>query len=447
MRRSVESEIRQWLRKDKAKPLILRGARQVGKSFLARKIGAESKIYIELNLEKGRDAAHFSDSVLSAKEVFESILLSANKPYKLEETLLFIDEIQEVPAAIQMLRYFYEELPELHVIAAGSLLEFAYSEIESFPVGRVEQLMIRPMTFEEFLGACGEEKALEYYRQIPTPKIADTVLFDLFNSYMEVGGMPEAVKSYIENGKTIIGISKIYSSIWDTYQSDVEKYAKNATERKIIRHITNNLGPVGERISFAGYGNSDYGSKSVSEAFSDLQQAGLFRLIYPTTDTKPPLNTNQKRKPRLQFLDTGILAHSLGLTKSVYLKKERNAASRGRMLEHIMHQELLAINNELSWQPRFWVREKANSSAEVDAVIDLEGRAYPIEAKSGKKGSLKSLSEYMDRCDHDISFRILDNSFAVEETETRLGKKFRLFNIPFYSIGRIESWIEYAESL
>lgn len=446
MERIVRQKLIEWSKLSKPKPLILRGARQVGKSYLARSLKSEFEQFIELNLEKPSDIQHFQNTSYSAKQTLESILLAKGMDFKPESTLLFVDEIQEEARAIEMLRYFYEDIPGLHVIAAGSLLEFAYKEIDSFPVGRVEQIAIRPMNFKEFLMAV-DAKALDYYRMIPSPEIAEKKLFELFNTYLAIGGMPEAVKHYIDSGKTIIGLEDIYSSIWDSYQNDIEKYARSDSERKVIRYISSNLAMVGDRISFAGYGNSEYGSRKVSEAFSDLEKAGIFRLIYPTTDTVPPISENRKRKPRLQFLDTGLLAYSYDLTSSIYLKKDRNPKSRGKLIEHIMHQELLALSPRLSWKPKFWVREKSNSSAEVDAVIQHEGRVYPIEAKSGRSGSLRSLSEFMDRCDHDIAFRILDNSFNMEKITTRKGKEFRLFNIPFYSIGMIESWIEYAESL
>ncbi len=440
-RRKSLDKLIHWKGNPNKKPLIIRGARQVGKSTLINEFGKEYKYYINLNLEKTKDQSFFVDYGDDVNDIVDAILLNKNLPKDLNNTLLFIDEIQELPIAIKLLRYFYEELPELDVVGAGSLLEFAISKIESFPVGRVNQIALHPMDFEEFLMALEEEIALEYWRQIPIRDLAFKKLLSLFNTYILVGGMPEIVKSYIGNKKSLVGLSEAYSSIWDNYIDDVEKYARNQTERKVIRHILSTAVTVRDRISFAGFGNSNYRSREVSEAFLMLDQARLIRTIYPTIDLKPPINAAIKRKPKIQFLDTGILNYAANLQTEFLHTKDFNSLYKGYIVNHMAYQELIASTSSIRYTPRFWVRENANSNAEVDIVYEYQNMLIPIEIKSGAKGRLRSLHEFMNRTNHRFGIRILANKLSIEEATTGNGKKFKLLNLPYFCIGKIDDYI------
>jgi len=200
--------------------------------------------------------------------------------------------------------YFYEELPELHVISAGSLLEFAMQKVQSFPVGRVEFLYLHPLNFQEYLEATDKQNLLEYLQLVPIKPVAHKLLMDVFHRYAIIGGMP-VIKVDIQQ-KNLSDLPRTYESIWGTYKNDVEKYTSNETERKIIKHLMDTAPLyVDERVKFQGFGNSNYRSREVGEAFRTLDDAKIIRLIYPTTDLKPPLKSDLKKSPRLQFLDTG----------------------------------------------------------------------------------------------------------------------------------------------
>ncbi len=440
-KRKAEKALLDWGKSKGNKPLILRGARQVGKSTLVEKFGKSYKQFLSLNLERSKDASFFigEDDV---KLILDKILLEKSSEFIPGETLLFIDEIQEVPEVIALLRYFYEDFPALDVIAAGSLLEFSIQDVPSFPVGRIEQFQLFPLDFEEFLEALGENKALEYYLQVPMSDLAHDKLLELFNRYIIIGGMPEVVSIYVKNGKDVSSLQKVYSSIWDNYVNDIEKYGKNQSERKILRHIIATAPAVRDRISFEGFGNSSYRSRDVGEAFRKLDKAGLIRLIYPTSDTTVPLTPNFKRKPKIQFLDTGLLNYASGIQASLLGVKDLNSLYRGYITNHMMVQELIARSGRLSYVPVFWTREKANSNAEVDILIQYKTKLIPIEVKSGAKGRLRSLHEYIDRSDHAEGIRLLANHFLIDEGTTRSEKVFRLFNIPYYAVGRIKELIE-----
>lgn len=440
-KRKALKSLKEWRQNTARKPLLLRGARQVGKSTLVRQFGKSYKQYIELNLEKSADASYFSSND-EVKDILDKILLSKNRDYVPHHTLLFIDEIQEVPEAIALLRYFYEELPEIDVIAAGSLLEFTIAEVPSFPVGRVEQMPIYPMDFEEFLMALKEKKALEYYLLTPIPTIAHSKLLSLFNTYILIGGMPEIVATYVREGRQITGLQKVYSSIWDNYVSDIEKYGSNATERKVLRHIITTAPSVRDRITFNGFGNSAYKSREVGEAFNKLDKAGLIRLIYPTSDTKLPLTPNYRRKPKIQFLDTGLLNYAASIQGLMMDMKDLNAYHKGYIVNHMMIQELIARSNRIGYIPPFWTRENANANAEVDILISHKNKVIPVEIKSGAKGKLRSLHQFVERSEHTYTVRMLANEYLAETTTTNSGVEFTLINVPYYAIGRIDSFLD-----
>ncbi|MFT6335318.1 MAG: putative AAA+ superfamily ATPase [Saprospiraceae bacterium] len=442
-KRKLLGELINWKSSPNKKPLMLRGARQVGKSTLINDFGKEYKYYISLNLEKSKDLDYFQSYGDDVDDILNVILLNNNIKRDLGNTLLFIDEIQESPQAIKLLRYFYEELPELDVISAGSLLEFAIANVESFPVGRINQMALHPMDFEEFLMALGEDVVLGYFRQIPVPDLAFEKLLDLFNTYILVGGMPEVVKAYINNGTSLVGLATVYSSIWDNYLDDVEKYAQNQTERRIIRHIMAAAPTIRDRVTFVGFGNSSYRSREVSEAFSTLNQAKLIRTIYPTNDLKPPIVGALKRKPKIQFLDTGLLNYAADIQTELLKVRDFNSIYRGYIVNHVAIQELIASKSVINYAPRFWVRENSNSNAEVDIVYAYKSMLIPIEVKSGAKGRLRSLHEFIDRTDHNYGIRILANKLSMEEGTTRSGKVYKLLNLPYFCIGRVDHYIEW----
>ena len=269
-KRHIEKHLTNWKESKNRKPLILRGARQVGKTTLIKEFSETYKKSILLNLEKPSELRFFQDYE-DVKTITQALFLKFNISTKeTANTLLFIDEIQESPKAIQLLRYFFEEIPELHVIAAGSLLEFALEKVDSFPVGRVEFIYLHPLNFSEFLMALGHENALEQLHNLPINNYAHNTLLGLFHTYTIIGGMPEIVKTYKET-KSVADLPKVYESIWAAYKNDVEKYTSNNTERNVIRHIVNVAHLyVDQRIKFQNFGNSNYRSREVGEAFRNL---------------------------------------------------------------------------------------------------------------------------------------------------------------------------------
>jgi len=442
-KRQLSAQLNDWKKKANRKPLILRGARQVGKTTLVKEFAKTYKYQLYLNLEKKADSQYFEQTD-DVKTIVESLFITNNIVTKdLNETLLFIDEIQEQPKAIQLLRYFYEELPELHVIAAGSLLEFALKDVQSFPVGRVEFLYLYPFNFIEYLQAINHQAGLEELKSIPIKPVAHKTLLNLFNQYTIIGGMPEVVSEYTLSN-SVSNLAPIYESIWSSYISDSEKYASNATAKNVIKHIMATAAyAVDQRIKFQNFGKSNYRSREVGEAMRNLHQAKIIQLIYPTTSTELPILPDLKKSPRLQFLDTGILNYILGISAQMLILEDLSQSYKGAIIPHIITQELISIQTKKAELPHFWVREKNQASAEVDLVYAIDGKVVPIEIKSGSTGTLKSLHQFIERTNHPYAVRIYAGEFEIQEAITPNGVPYLLMNLPYYLGTLIPEYLAY----
>lgn len=439
--RNAIQELRKWATSQNRKPLILRGARQVGKTTLVNEFAKDFEIYLKLNLEKEADLNLFENNT-EVDELLTAIYLLNNQPRRNAPTLLFIDEIQNSPKAVAKLRYFYEDVPHIHVIAAGSLLESLIDKHIAFPVGRVEYLAVRPCSFNEFLGAIGENEMKAYHLQAKIPPALHSKVIGLFNTYALIGGMPEIVDNYSKN-QDIISLQTIYESLLTGYRDDVEKYASGNTMQNILRHILAvGWNYAAQRITFERFGNSSYHSREVGEAFRTLEKTMLLELAYPTTFYTVPLSPEPKRSPKLLWFDTGLVNYSAGLQKEIFGVKDISEAWRGKIAEHIVGQEILAANNRYSQRRYFWVRDSNGSSSEVDYVIQLNDKIIPIEVKSGNNAKLRSLHQFMEKAPHNVAIRLWTNPFSVDEVKTPAGKIFRLYNLPYYYTGQIEKIVE-----
>jgi predicted AAA+ superfamily ATPase len=285
---------------------------------------------------------------------------------------------------------------------------------------------------------------LKELQTIPINNFAYDKLFELFRKYLIIGGMPEVVRTYVESGFSMVGLKNIYASIWDTYKSDIVKYAKNITEAKILRHIIDTAPYIRDRVSFVGFGGSNYRSREVGEALRALDLAKIIYLIYPTTQTSPPQLADLSRKPRLQFLDTGLMNFASEIQAELLQLDDLNDYYKGFVVNHCITQEIIANNSSRITKPHFWVRENAKLNAEVDLTYKWHNLLLPIEVKSGAKGSLRSLHEFMDIAPHTFAIRFLANKISFEQVKTRNGKIFHLLNLPYFAVSQLEHYIEWG---
>ena len=439
-KRTILRQLQAWKDRPDRKPLILRGARQVGKTTAVELFAEAYDHFIPLNLEKPEEARLFSRD-LSARDLMQAIRFHKGLPSIDGRALLFLDEIQNCPEAVHALRYFHEELPEIHVIAAGSLLEVALTQKQiGVPVGRVEHAFMVPLCFREFLEATGEKQALEALSTVPPPPHAFPKLLDLFHRYALVGGMPEIVARYAGN-RDAAALEPLYRSLWTSFLDDIPKYARNETMKRVIRHCLESAPlEAGERVKFAGFGRSNYRSREAGESLRTLEQAMLLHLIYPTTSTEIPLAPDRRKSPKLMFLDVGLVNFSAGLQGHYFEHRDLHAFYRGKIAEMVVGQEIIASDPGYH-KPVFWVREKAQAPAEVDFVIQHAGLAVPVEVKAGAKGTLRSLHQFLNRCPHGYAVRLYAGPLELVRTKTPEGKAFSLLSLPYCLAGELRSYI------
>ncbi|WP_207214143.1 AAA family ATPase [Brumimicrobium glaciale] len=436
-------ELERWRTDSFRKPLVIRGARQVGKTTLVDEFGKQFKQYIHLNLESAQDRSFF-ENFRDIHQLFAKILLHHRMKKELvNDTLLFIDEIQEMPEAVNILRYFKEDLPELAVISAGSMLETLLGKNVTFPVGRVEYKVLRPVSFEEYLTAMGEEQLLEEYAKLPIENYAHSSLLESFHIYALIGGMPEIIQHYRKN-KDITALGPLYDSLIQSYIQDAEKYAKSDHQLQLIRFcIYQTLKKAGSRTSLTGFGNSNYSSKEIGEVLRALEKTYLMHILYPVTGTTLPLEPDQKKTPRIQFLDTGLINYFLGLQKDIIGTQDLHNVYKGTLIEHLTGQELLAQKTLSLDKLHFWIRQKKQSDAEIDFLHVYQGKIIPIEVKSGAKGTLKSLQVFMDKSPLHFAIRLYAGQIQLDELKTQNGKSFHLLSLPYYLTGKLDKYIEW----
>ncbi|MFZ1984032.1 MAG: AAA family ATPase [Desulfatitalea sp.] len=439
--RNISKILMEWKSKPGRKPLVIRGARQVGKTFAVHRFGHDAfDTFIYINLEHEDHAALFR-RMLSVKERLELIQLKFNTKITSGSTLVFIDEVQNSGIAMNQLRYFYEEMPDLHVIAAGSLLEVKMkSEGFAFPVGRVEYCYLHPVTFDEFLAALGETEAQNYIHSVKPgsviPEEIQAMMMKKYSEYLLVGGMPEAVARYTQT-RSFIDVDPVYESILTGLRDDVSKYASVA-KTKYIQHIIEHASKyVGLQIKYEKFGESNFRSREMSEAFDVLEKAMIISRVFASASKQMPLISNPKKSPKLLHLDIGLVNYQAGLRSDIATMNDVNAVFHGQVAEQIVGQTLLAMNPRRNMNLHYWYREQRGTTSEVDYMMVIGDRLVPVEVKSGKAGTLRSLHNFMDESGSDFALRIYSGHLSTEQITTHNKKKFTLFSVPFYLLFRI----------
>jgi len=441
IKRNIINDLREWRKRENRKPLVLRGARQVGKTTIVNEFGREFEMYLTLNLEEPEHIQLF-DNYTNMDMLLTGIYIVNKVEKKDVPTLLFIDEIQNSPRAVSLLRYFFEKMPWLYVIAAGSLLESLIDKHISFPVGRVEYMVVHPCSFNEFLGAMGNAELQKKQLLCEIPDSVHQMTIHLFNQYVLVGGMPEVVYHYAKN-KDILSLQRIFDTLLSGYQDDTEKYSSTGSIRHILRHILKTgWSYAAQRIKFERFGESDYRSREVGEAFRILEKTMLLEMVYPYSGYKIPIISELKRSPKLMWLDTGIVNYVAGIQKDIFSVTDISDVWRGKVAEHIVGQELFSGKTQFFAKRNFWSRNAHSSEAEVDFIIQHENQIIPVEVKSGHNSKLRSIHLFMDEVEHQTAIRIWSGKMSKDKVNTPKGKSFDLFNIPFYYAGVLDQLLK-----
>ena len=405
LERAIYSFLLEWRNSEhkgvNRKPLVVRGARQVGKTEVVRQFGRqEFDNTIELNFERNPQLESLFESS-EIGSIVKFLEIETAQSICPGQTLLFLDEIQAAPRVLAKLRYFYEDFPELHIIAAGSLLEFALADLSySMPVGRIDYLYLGPLNFEEFLAAVGEHKLLEfivtYEIGVKIPLAIHERLLKRFREYSIIGGMPEAVAAYCLTSN-LEKCEQVKQSILSTYRDDFSKYAPKAQLDLLQRIYTKVPRFVGQRIKYSKL-DADAKAADVNRALNLLATAQVIHRIYHSSSNGVPLEAEVNPKIfKLLFLDVGLVNTAMGLNLlDVEQSNSLLQVNNGSVAEQVVGQQLLYSGRP--YEPpslHFWQREKKGASAEVDYVIARGGKILPLEIKAGKTGKLRSLQQFL----------------------------------------------------
>jgi len=447
MYREASDFLQGWKARKNRKPLIIRGARQVGKTFLVEQFASDFDLFIRINFEENPEFKVLFQ-INDVKTILESLSFEFRTKIEPEKTLLFLDEIQACPEAIPTLRYFFEKVPELFLIAAGSLLDHVLNEMNyPMPVGRVEFLYVHPLSFKEFLIAGGENLLVNYLSLYNTDKTITNLIHEkllkLLRTYFFVGGMPEAVKTYFETSD-LLEVERVHESILTSMELDFTKYTKNNQPeylRRVFRYVPRG---IGNKVKYV---NIDRSVKSMylKQAFTKLEMSRIIHRIMATSSATIPLENNLKEdvfKPL--FFDIGLVSHIL----KVRLRDLDNLMllNEGALAEQFIGQQLLCrqpffIDRQLF----YWNREKRDASAEIDYIVEIENKVIPIEVKAGKTGSLKSLQVFVAEKQKDFAIRFNTDLPSLTEANVslRFGKTvkpvtYNLLSLPLYMVGFID---------
>ena len=426
MERDKINDLIIWKNKYNRKPLIVNGARQVGKSWLIRhfgKIHFKNQI-VEINLERSKNLHTIFQQDFNITRIIFELNLALDLTIIPNKTLLFIDEIQACPEALGCLRYFYEDMPELHIIVAGSLLDFEFRN-QPFPVGRVEIMNMYPMTFLEFLKARSKTNLVQLL-QTPFADVPENIAHYFENDfmlYLIVGGMPECVKHFTETDD-LLGVKSIQDNLLYSYEQDFKKYQPNINADCLLDILENGTKFIGNQIIYTKL-SQRFTSPTVKKGVDVLRTARLLHSVPNVSVGNLPLTSSGKQF-KLFFLDVGLLLRKSGLEyQSLYIKKELSVAFQGMLSEQFVAQQLIVQTEQKTF---YWARTESGASSEVDFVILKDNKIIPIEVKSGKSGSLKSLHY------------LLNNNPTIEKaivfSQAKRGSVEKIDFIPIYWAGR-----------
>lgn len=436
MQRYILKHLLAWKNNPEHLPLLLRGARQIGKTYVVEQFGRNYfKNFININFELDPD---FLDcfNTLKPKEIINQIYLKQNIPIIPGQTLLFLDEIQICPNAIMALRYFKEQMPDLHVIGAGSLLEFTLND-EKFrmPVGRIQYLYMYPLSFDEFLFAKEKTSLLTHIHQSdlqnPPSKTAHHELLKLLREYFILGGMPAVVDSYIKYND-LTQCQNLQSALLATYKNDFGKYAKHTQYKYLTVVFSKVANLIGKQVKYSHL-DPESQARDLKIAINLLQKAGLIYKISASNCSGLPLNgLIDEKKFKLLFVDIGLVNRSGKLNLSSLMNEDLVLVNQGAIAEQFVGQELLTLQDPYSEaEICYWHRDKPGSQAEVDFVINLNGSIVPIEVKSGKTGKLKSLKKF-------LSEQIkLHNPIGIQISQQSLSFQDNILSLPLYMVSEL----------
>jgi len=420
MKRNIDKDLQEWRDLKDRKSLLIRGARQIGKTFSIRQLGQTFQYLLEVNFEEDKEVKIFFDGSLNPSGIIEKLSAYYAIPVIPDKTLLFFDEIQACPEAITSLRFFHEKIPELHVVGAGSLLEFALSEIPSLGVGRLSNLFMYPLSFFEFLEAENETGLIKMIVRSDYNNPLDDVfhkrLINRFKTYLIIGGMPEVVQKYIDT-HDLLQCQNILDELIVTFIDDFAKYKKKAPVERLEEVFRNVALQSGQKFKYSKI-DKDLPSALYKDALNLLVKAGIVIKTHHTSANGLPLGAQiDQKRFKANLFDVGLHQRLMGLDLSdLLVSNDFNVINRGCLTETFTALELLAYANPRIKQTLFyWHREAKNSNAEVDFLLQKNDKIIPLEVKAGTKGQMQSLYLFLEEKKLNYGIRISLENFCEYE--------------------------------
>jgi len=438
--RNITSLLENWASRFPRGPLLIEGALGTGKSFLVMQFAKKFHQFIHIDLTENTWQKFFLKHE-PCDEILNGLFFLTGKSLTVKRTLIFLDEIQKSPAAINWVKELHTSHPDLFLIAALSRRLQQQEEWPGITATISCRLFIYPCTFSEFLEAIGDPGLTDAYREVPFPILLREKLMNKFHLYSLIGGMPEIIQKYLQD-RHLSGLKPIYDQILERQLNEIDRVSRSKKHSQILRFTLQNAFPfAATRIKFRDFSNSSYRSREMSESFRQLEKLRLVNLVYPVISTDLPLETDASRSPRLQLLDTGLVNYFSGIQKQLFHSDDMNALFKGQIARHVAGQELIAA--DLSQDKiHFWRRQKLQSTAEVDFIFPYNNLLIPVEVKSGEAGRLRSLHQFMDEASHPYAIRLYAGPISIRQTRTIKGKNFFLMSLPYFLAGRISEHLE-----
>ena len=447
LNRSIDAELLQWKRSSNRKPLLLRGARQVGKSCSVRRLGQAFAHYIEVNFEKKPEVKELFRQVRDVREIASRLGQLYNVPVVPGETLLFLDEIQASEEALKSLWFFKEDYPELHVIAAGSLLEFALKDLQAYGVGRIRSMFMYPLSFDEFLAAQGKEAWIEAKRKADSAHPLFAALHDelvqAFRTFLIVGGMPASVVAWLET-RDYRECANEQDDIQQTYYDDFVKYARKVEPALLRNTLQSAVMQIGRKFVYSQV-EGGYRVEEVKNALGMLCDAGILKAVRHTAANGLPLGAEVNKKfCKYIYLDSGLLLRILDLdlggsreiTDLILLGAAGDLVNKGGLTEMVAGWEIVKAGNPRTQHDLYYWENLANgTTSEIDYVVTHEMKVLPIEVKSGVSGKMKSLRFFMQKKQLTLAVRTSLENFGEVELSEEGGVSRRIEIRPLYALG------------
>jgi predicted AAA+ superfamily ATPase len=452
MQRSRLRNLEEWLNSSDRNPMVIRGARQVGKTWLTRQLATTVKKQLfELNFEKRPEWIKLFDSN-DPIHIINNLEAAFGVRIHPDNAILFLDEIQVFPELLAKLRWFAEEMPELPVIAAGSLLDFVLEEHNfSMPVGRINYFHLEPMSFEEFLHARGKPVLVERIEQVswdrPIPSVIHDDLMKFFREYIIVGGMPAAVKSWTSD-QSLANVNRIHHNLLGTYRDDFAKYRKKLDPMRLEETMMSIPRMIGSKFVYQAV-NPDVLTRDIKQALDQLSKARIASIAYSSAGNGVPIGSEIRQKFfKVFFVDIGLCNAALGFNlKHIIETSDLIRVHEGGIAEQVIGQILrTTLPPYIEPHLYYWQRSDPKSNAEIDYLIQHANAVIPIEIKAGATGSLKSLHQFMQRKGLDFAIRFNSQESSITpvmvKDHTGTSIEYTLLSLPLYLAGQIHRLID-----